>query len=736
MFAEVCLPKRVPARDDGTQILPDTHSISLSMSIKVVTEVPFGFIVFCLLAGLGYAFLLYYRERRFSDANPWVKRGMAVLRFLSVTCIAFLLLNPLLKTVFREVEKPVVVIAQDNSESILINKDSTFYRTAYKQKLAKLAEKLSDKFDVRMYTFGDKLKEITLPASADAAAGGGIDFRDKETDMTSFFEEMETRFSNRNLGAVIIASDGLYNKGLNPVFSSAHLKAPFFTIALGDTAIKKDLLVSKVINNRLAYLGNKFPVEVVVDARRCKGESTMLTVTKGESTVFSQKIEINSAAFNATIPFQLDAREPGLQHYRIRLSALPGELSLVNNVQDLFIEVLDGREKILILSDAPHPDIAALKQSIETNENYQVEAFPVKEFDKKVNGYNLIILDQLPSLNVTSKAVTDALNSDVPLLFIVGTQTNTRVFNTFQTGLQINGSGQRFNEPQPVLDEHFPLFTLSEAARAYISRLPALQTPFGTYKASNSCVPLLYQEIGIVKTKDPLMLFNLVGEKKIGIIAGEGIWRWRLQDFEDHGTHEIFNELINKTVQYLSVKQDKSQFRISCKNNFRENQALEMEAEVYNESYELINTPEVNIEIRNSEGRKFPFTFNKTSNAYRLSAGMFPPGEYTYSAHTKVGDKPMIQNGEFSISSLVLEAVNTTADHQLMYKLAQKHQGMMSYPSQMDELAAKILEREDIRPVIYNPRKLVDFVELKWVFFLLLFLLSAEWFMRKRNGAY
>jgi hypothetical protein len=54
----------------------------------------------------------------------------------------------------------------------------------------------------------------------------------------------------------------------------------------------------------------------------------------------------------------------------------------------------------------------------------------------------------------------------------------------------------------------------------------------------------------------------------------------------------------------------------------------------------------------------------------------------------------------------------------------------------MEQLADRIRKREDIKPVIYNPKKLVDLVEMKWIFFVLLFLLSLEWFMRKRNGAY
>jgi hypothetical protein len=710
------------------------------MSVKLVTELPFWLIIFCLLAGLAYAFLLYYREKRFSDIPIGIRWGMAVLRFLSVACISFLLLNPLLKTIFRETEKPVIVIAQDNSESLVMGKDSSFYRTTYKKKLAALADALSDKFELRYYTFGDKVREIPAVDESSSgksdASGAGIRFDEKETDMSSFFDEMETRYSNRNLGAVIFASDGLFNKGLNPVFSSSRLKAPVYTIALGDTNVKKDLLISKVINNRMAYLGNKFPVEVIVDARTCKGGTTTLTVTKGDVTVFSQNLQISSENFNTTVALQLEAKESGLQHYRIKLSPVKSEVTLVNNIQDVFIDVLDGREKVLILTDGPHPDVAALKLAIESNQNYEVEAFSLKDFDKKIAAYNLIIFNQIPSLKTPSKLVTDAINSDIPLLFIIGNQTNLREFNTLQTGLQINNAGQRFSEPQPLVDEHFPLFTLSEALRNYVPKLPALQTPFGAFRLSSSATPLFEQEIGIVKTKDPLMFFNQLGNRKIAVIAGEGIWRWRLQDFADHGNHELFNELIDKTVQYLSVKVDKSRFRIVCRHNFSENQTVGMEGEVYNESYELVNEPEVNIDIENSQGRKFPFTFNKTTNAYRLNAGLFPPGEYKYLAKTKMGEKLMSQSGAFIVSPILIEASNTMADHQILFKLARKHNGEMVYPSEMEQLADRIRKREDIKPVIYNPKKLVDLVEMKWIFFVLLFLLSLEWFMRKRNGAY
>ncbi len=690
--------------------------------MNLVTEYPLWFTLFCILAGFAYSFVLYRKDKSLGELSVWLVRLMATFRFIVITILSFFLLSPLLKTINRSIEKPVIIIAQDNSESIVVGKDSAFYRNEYKQNLQKLSDELSDKYEVRSYSFADKIKELK---SIDS-----LKFNEKQTDISSLFDEIDTRYSNRNVGAVIIASDGLYNKGANPVYSTDKIKVPVYTIALGDTTIKKDIILAKVNANRLAYLGNQFPMEVVVNAKQLKGKTTTLTINKGAAVLFTQTLNFNSDAFITTIPVLLDAKEVGLQHYKIKLSSLPEEMSLINNERDVFIDVLDARQKVLILADAPHPDVAALKESIEANQNYEVESYTIDNFDKLLKKYNLVILYQLPNTkNPASKVMNEINGSNIPVWAFSGSG------SILKSNLSITPANQKTNESEAVLDQNFPLFTISDELRKAVKDFPAVSCPFGTYGGENSSNVLIYQRIGVVDTKTPFMYFNSVGENKVAIVEGEGIWRWRLQDFASHGNHNLFDELVSKTVQYLSVKVDKSFFKVIAKNNFLENEAIEMEGEVYNESYELINDPEVNITITNSDNKSFPFTFSKTANAYRLNAGMMPVGEYKYEAKVKVGDKMYTQRGDFSVSALQVELINTVADHQMLYSLAKKHSGEMVYPNDLENLVKKLNAREDIKSVSYSEKKLTDLVNLKWIFFLLLTLLSFEWFMRKRNGA-
>jgi hypothetical protein len=142
------------------------------------------------------------------------------------------------------------------------------------------------------------------------------------------------------------------------------------------------------------------------------------------------------------------------------------------------------------------------------------------------------------------------------------------------------------------------------------------------------------------------------------------------------------------------------------------------------------------LEIINQEKKNFPFTFSKTDKAYTLKAGYLPVGDYTYNASVKVGDKALSSAGIFSVSALQVESNETIANHSLLFSLAKDHGGAMVYPKNLNDLAKMIASRDDIKSVSYEHKQLKDLINLKWVFFLLLTLVSLEWFLRKRSGSY
>jgi hypothetical protein len=695
------------------------------LNIDLVTGYPFWFIFLCLILGAGYAAILYYKETKneFSRQLKWI---LAILRTIAISFLAFLLLNPLVKTINRFGEKPVIIFAQDNSASVKTNADSNYYTTQYVKQVNDFLEKIGGSYTLDKYTFGESVDEKFE-----------INFQDNLTDISGLFDNIKDKYSHQNVGALIIASDGIFNRGINPVYSSEKFDFPIYTIALGDTNQQKDVILTKVNYNRIAYLGNDFPLEVLINANKCNNQTVELTVSKRDAVLFKKAVFIRSEDYFETVKLQLNASEPGIQRFHVQVSTVENEISTENNFQDIFIDVLDGKQKILLLSQSPDPDITALKQAIQENKNYEIEDFIISDFDKLILDYNLVILHGLPSSKFQIADILSKIDvQNLPVLYIVTQNTNLPLLNKRNAGIALKSEKIIYNEAQASYNDKFSLFRLSENVLQASAYFPPLVSPYGNSVIQPSGSVLYFQKIGSVTTQEPLYLFNENQQTKSGFIIGSGIWKWRMTNFAREGNHEAFNEIINKTIQFLSVRVDRSFFRVYTKNNFTENEDIEFDAELYNDNYELINDAEVSITLTDSKENKYPFVFNKTSRAYYLNAGKLPSDRYTYSASVNRGDKFLTDIGEFTVSSLNIEKTGTVANHNILYNLAINRGGDMVYPNELDALVNMISEREDIKTIVYSRKRYTEILDFPLILFLLILFVSMEWFVRKRAGAY
>ena len=696
------------------------------MRFQLITEYSPWWILVCMLLGIAGAFFLYRKSAIFRNTQSWVRWLLFILRASVLAILSYLLLTPMIRTFSREKEKPVVILAQDNSSSIVLGKDSVEYRTKYSAALADLGDRLRSKYDVKILAFGDRVTETN-----------SFQYNEKQSDYSGLLKELNIRYANRNVGAIVIAGDGLYNRGGNPLYSPMDLKVPVYTVAMGDTVVRKDLLIARVNYNRTVFLGNSFPLEISVDARECNGAQTELSVSLDTMVLFRRPISINGNKFNQLVPLVLDANKKGLLHYTVRLRSVDGELTLANNTREVDVEVLDHREKILVLADAPHPDVAAFKRAMETSRNYEIKDETIDKFSGRAGDYNILVLHNLPSsTHPASAIISEAQKAGIPILYFAGPQTNLNAFNELKAGVNIGNALDRSNAVQASINSGFSLFTISDALKRLVPQLPPLNSPFGSYSATPSNATLFYQQIGSVPTQQPLLVFTESDRMKTAILCGEGTWRWRLTDYSLNGNFDATNELMSKIVQFLSVKENRSHFRMSVKSNFPENEPVLLDAELYNDNYELINTPDISLNITAPGDKNYNYVFTKTDKAYSLNAGFLAPGIYRYRSIVKWGDKSYTQEGEFRVFALQVEQNETVADHSMLFNLAKKNGGEMYYPDQLKQLSETLLNRTDLKTVTYSHYKLEDLVNMKWLALILVLLLGIEWFFRKRAGAY
>lgn len=693
--------------------------------MNIITQYPIWFYLGCFLLGATLSFVLYRKDKKLNEFPKWIISILAFLRFSSISIIAILVLGPLLKYYAKRVEQPIIAIVQDNSNSIIQSKDSTFIKTEFAEMKKQFVSTLEKDFITEEYLFAEGISYTTEIA----------DYKGEVTDISQVIEGIETRYYNRNLGAVIFISDGIFNQGKNPIYQESHL-APYYTIALGDTVVHKDASVNRVSQNKVAFLGNDFPVEIDLKFIKAKGSKGNLEILKGDKVLFAESFEIASDLENLLIKTNIEAEKVGLQKYSVRVSGLIEELNLLNNQKDFYIDVLDGRQRILILTEAPHPDINAIKSALNQNENYEVAVSKYADFKEEIKDFNLVVFYQLTNNAAKDPFLADAKQDKISSLFIAGASSNLFALNQQELGIVIDAKSQEMNLVNPNFNEGFPLFQLSDETKSALRKMPPLLAPFGNYKQTDQNFILFNQQIGTVKTNYPLLSFSENEGRKVGYLIAEGLWRWRIANYAATGDHTAVNELITKTVQFLAVKSDKSYFRISHEEAFYENESFRIDAQLYNESYELTNEPEIDIEIVDENGLAYSYVFSRNTEAYFLNVSGLPVGSYSYASKVKLGGKEFTENGQFTIKARQLEAQQTIANHNMLFQLSQNSGGELLYPKDMLRLIEKIKAREDISSVAFQEEEIEDVINLRWIFFLIIGLFTIEWFIRKRGGAY
>jgi len=694
--------------------------------ISFGTNYWFALLIAAIIAAAGIVLLLYFKNKDNRELTKNQVRILMGLRFLSFFLIAFLLLTPFLKNLKRIVQNPVVIAAWDNSGSVVAAGDSASVAATVEEIREAVNSELGSEYTLINYTFGQE-----------TGTEGALNFQDKKSDYSALISTISSNHFNDNIGAVIIAGDGIYNQGRNPVNMTEQLTSPVYTIGLGDTTVIADARIQDVRVNRTSFSGNKFPVEVDVRFSKLTGRPLNLSVYQDDTKLAETIVTPANNDFFYSHQFILDAGEPGLKHFTARIEVAENERNTSNNRSEFVVNVLENKQKILILSDGPHPDNGAVKNTLEEQKSYEASVFYEEPYPSNLTDFNLVILNQLPTSGKSmASLIEESQNRRVPLLFIVGNQTFIPQLNALSAGVEIEPLAGSAEETQAIINPAYGTFTLSENFREIIPKFPPLLSPFANYNLEPQFTTLLYQKINNIETSKPLIATGVFNGRKTGFIFGEGIWKWRLNNYYINQNHDQFNELINQLVQYLALRENEDNFMIDFQPVYAEIDDVILKAEVYNDAFERITSEEVNIEIVNEQGNEFRFTFDVQGDAYTLNAGKLPVGNYSFTSEVSIGNETFTETGNFTVTAVNLENIVTRANHRMLYQLASRSGGNFYLPEQTSQLIEEINNSNQLKPQSYFQEMINELLNLRWLFFVFLLLLSLEWFLRKYWGIY
>jgi len=630
---------------------------------------------------------------------------------MSLFLLILLLINPTIKKTEIQEVKPVLAILADNSKSISFFKERINLKNFLDE--IKADKSIREKYDINEFAFGAELGNLD-----------SLSFTDYETDVSKAITSVNSLYRG-NIAPVIILTDG--NQTIGNDYEFIESKQKIYPIVFGDTIEYKDLKIGQLNVNKYSYIKNKFPVEVILNYKGKENVTSQFSITKNGKTIFTKKVQFSSVNNSKTITTNLTSTKEGLHYYSASIRKIKGEKNTKNNTKNFSVEVLDEQTKILVLASVLHPDLGALKKSIESNKQRSVDVFLIDNFNKQITDYQLIVLFQ-PN-NKFNKILISANEKKSNYFLITGANTDWNFINKQQLGITKNSINQIENYGG-FLNNSFLNFLQKDIGFNQFSPLIDL---YGEVAILKEYQTLLFQNINGLETKQPLLATFEENNQKSGVLLGEGIWKWRAASFLNSNSFQEFDQFIGNLIQYLASNKRRSRLEINAENLYPANSTIKISALYTDKNYQFDGRASLEITITNEKTKKVTkIPFSLFNNWYQAEIENLVSGNYTYKV--SVIDQNIYKYGKFKIADFQIEEQFTNANYKKLLKLANKSGGKLYFKNEIAELKKILLEDK----AFFTTQKLIvkeqNLIDWKWILLIIAFLLSVEWFVRKYFG--
>ena len=683
-------------------ILLNLHKTLMSLETLI-------YIILAGIAALLLALFQYLHKSKKSKLNI----NFAVLRFVSIFAILLLIINPKFEKVTYYNEKPNLIVAVDNSESIkhLNQVDNSL-------QLLKTIEndvQLNEHFNIEYYKFGNIFQ-----------AKDSLNFSDSQTNLASVFNNLSQIYKNTTSPTLLI-TDGNQTYGSDYEYVSQNYKQIVFPIILGDTVTYSDVKIQQLNVNKYAYLKNKFPIEIITVYKGTANVNSQLVITINNTTVFRQNLNFSKTQNSQTINFTLPANKVGVNSYVATLAPLESEKNIINNTEPFAVDVIDQKTNVAIVSDIIHPDIGTLKNAIESNEQRSVSIVSPNEYLKTIDDFQMTILYQP---NTTFKTVFEVLNKNKSNKFVItGTQTQWSFLNSIQNNYTQEITTQ-LEDYQAEENSNYLTFIVDNLA---FSDFPPLQSEFGSINFNIPVETLLYKRINNTIIEDPLLAtFENNGRREV-LLIGEDIWKWRAQSYLNNKSFQQFDNFIGKLVQYLAMNKKRSRLNLEYESFYNGNGDIKIVAQFFNKNYEFDTRATLNIVLKETNSNIetiLPFILKQ--NNYQVDISNFPSGEYNFTVNANNGE--ITQSGQIKILEYNVEQQFLNANVTKLQHVATNSLGASYFITNTTALISNLLSDSRFKTVQKSSKNVVPLIDFKYLLALIALSLAIEWFLRKYNG--
>ena len=655
-----------------------------------------------LIALLVVYFQYFFNEKKIKETNT-----LAILRFISVFSIIVLLINPKIQQKILETVKPKLLVAVDNSSSILYSNQDSIVELLVK-KINENPE-LRDKFEIDNFTFGSSVQN-----------NSNLNFQDSQTNINDVLSSLNS-ISKQQIAPIILISDG--NQTYGNDYKYYQSKQAVYPIIIGDTTQISDIEINRINVNSYSFLDNKFPVEVFIQYTGNGIVETNYIIEESNKLIYKQSISLSKKNNNVRLQFNLPANKVGKHSYISRIEPFNGEKNTINNNYIFSVEIIDEQTSVAIVYDFIHPDIGMLKRSIESNKQREVNLIHVKNIVEYSADIDLFILYQP---NDKFNEIFNEINSlDKNYFVITGKQTDWNFLNIAQNSFKKNTLSST-EEYYANYNTEFDKFQIDDIG---FSEFPPLEDYFGDIRFTNAYESILTQSIRGISTQSPLLAIFTHRERRGVALFGENIWKWRALSYTSDRTFEKFDQFMNSIIQFLTIPKKTNPIDIDYNPFYYTDEPIKITAKIYDSNFNFDANNPLELIFQGSNEKR-PFYLNGT--IYELNLNDLQSGDYSFTVSNAQNNKRV--NGLFTVIDYSVEQQKSQANKNDLSILANNSGGKTFYPNQMEDLYQYILKNENLVSIQKIKIKTTSLIDWKWLLGLIVLSLSLEWFIRKYRG--
>ncbi len=700
-----------------------------------------------LLVVVALLFSMWVYRRTVPEITRGRRITLIALRSSALAVLLFLLFEPVLNLQRSEEVPPRVAVLLDNSKSLTVEDAGIPRADRMKQFVASTSyTSVEGSGEKSAWLFGGKafpMQEVT----ADSLSFTGV-----ETDIGRALQQVYDAEAQRNLRAVVLVTDGVFTAGKNPLYAAQALGVPVHVVAVGDSTEKKDVLISRILANSIAYLESSLPVDVTVRSAGFESGRTRVTLLEGRTEIGSAELTLRPGVNEYPFSFIYEPREEGVRKLTVRVDPIEGELTTRNNTRAFFVKVLKSRMNVVIVASAPSPDVSLLQRELKKDRNITATLFVQRgsggwyEREPSAKAFldaDVVMLAGFPTARgdvAVLRMIGEAVGRKaVPLFLLPGRTTD---YTTLKMGLDAQ---LPYDIVQTRPNETEVFFERSEAARLNPilatgipadawTKLPPLFKTESSFRARAGAEILGTMKLNNISFNEPLLLSRKLGRGKVLAWTAYGLWRWELA--YDVLDGELPGRLISNAVRWLTTREDDKQVRITpAKEFFDSGEEVELFAQVYNASYEPVDNAAVTVTVtREGESRELVLS-PLGAGRYSGLLDVTEEGDYSFSGKAELDGQVLgTDRGRFAVGELNIEFQDTRMNNVLLRQIAAATGGQYFTVDDAAGLPAAVGGAQSFAPTDRIIKSDIQLWNIVWLLALAVLLFALEWYLRKQAG--